>query len=173
MNALAILALMLLAGLAPAQTGTLQIPASLTNNVTNLSALLPPLDAGNTRWRISAYSTFDQTLIVTSAFPAPFPVTARFCNSAQITSGAVVLAEAMNRARIDLACDFGTVEGSVASTLSFGGTWTANTQELLGPFTLRNSVRSLVSASIPFGEGSIVHQTISRSATIVEYEGRP
>lgn len=169
-----LLALALLALPCAAQSGTLTIPASLTNNVTNVSALLPPLDPGNTRWRLAAYSTFDLFLGVESTHAAPFAASAVFCADLKITSGAIDLTPlAQRRARIDLVCDFGYTSGATRVTLNTGGTFSANIQTLVGPFMLRNSTRQSVYTEWPFGQGSVVHQTISASATILEFEGRP
>lgn len=162
-----LLTALLLALPALAQSGTIHLPATTTNSERVLD--IPPPGPGMTRLEVGVAATFEQGCNVWSTYASPVPVAARFGCAWEITSGGAVLARGATRQRLDMLCDFGTTEAFGVSTVGGAAEFAIPPQ----PLSLRLLARTHVAAALPFDQGQLVHQTISRAGAVVEWSYLP
>lgn len=172
MRLLLVALLSFVCGPALAQSGTITFASGFTNNT--FAPSLPPANPGNTRAYIEATSKFDQGLTVNNGFAFPCVANASFTNRVEIRCGSVVIAERESGTSVvDLVCDFGVTKVRRSQFVSCSATVTLNTFELLGPPIVHNTTRCTVAMQLPFGDGSMYHQTTSRAGTEFYFEMRP
>ena len=169
-----VLAGLLLGGSASAQSGSLSMSLTPTNNAYTIT--LPPPDSGQTRVQVNVTATYQQTVTLWDVLGTPISGYALWGNETKCVSGGLELATTdLRRARSPLIVDCMDPAGCssvVVSTYSLGFTATLNTLSPDRTFVLSNTARAVVYSSWVWG-GMPGNQTGSYAANTVDWQYLP
>jgi len=172
-----LLALLLLCCTAFAQSGTVVLPTTTTDNSIALTigpapAILPSPGAGMTRLRLNIGNSYTQGCTVTTTYSSGV-CTARFGNVTTLRSGSLSLASFGRRETLVFPFGPGVTSASMTNSHSLGATFSLNILPISGPLYLDSDANATALFDLPLEQGTLSYVLDSASTATIEYEYLP
>lgn len=161
-----------------AQSGTVILPTSTTDNSIALTigpppAVLPPAGAGMTRLRLNVSNAYTQGCTVTNTYPSGGVCTARWGNVTTLRAGSLELASFGRRESLIFPFGVGVTSASMVNSHSLGSAFSLNILPIAGPLYLDSDANGTALFDLALEEGTLSYVLSSASTATIEYEYLP